>query len=461
MNPEYNMSTSDSVSAEMNAVADFIVAARSTPLPDDVVRKTTYHVLDTVAAMVTGARLEPGRLGIDYVRSQGGVDEALVIGTDLRTNATMAALANGISAHADETDDSHAPSFSHPGCAVVPAALAIAERHGRSGTEFVRAVSAGYDVGCRITPMLGMSQFLPHGSSRASHAMVSVWGAAAAAAALEDLDNEQVRWVLSYTAQQSSGITTWLRDERHVEKAFVFAGMGSRNGAAAATMVASGMDGVNDVFSGHPNYLEALSPVADRALLSEALGERYEIIRTNIKKYAVGSPAQAAIQATEDLIDEEGLTADDVERMEIHLPSDLAEIVDSRHMPDINCQYLVAGTLLDGTFSFEMAHDDDRMDAADVRDLVGRMELSPDEETKGTRKGRVIVHRKDGSRVERFVEAVQGTAENPMSEDDVVAKCRDLLAPTIGDDPSAQLIDLLLNPEKIADVRDLRPLLSA
>lgn len=455
------MSTSGSVSAESNAVADYIVAARSTPLPDEVVRKTTYHVLDTVAAMITGARLEPGRLGIDYVRSQGGVDEALVIGTDFRTNATMAALANGISAHADETDDSHAPSFSHPGCAVVPAALAIAERHGRSGTDFVRAVSAGYDVGCRITPMLGMSQFLPHGSSRASHAMVSIWGAAAAAAALEDLNNEQVRWVLSYTAQQSSGITTWLRDERHVEKAFVFAGMGSRNGAAAATMVASGMDGVNDVFSGHPNYLDALSPVADRSLLSEALGERYEIIRTNIKKYAVGSPAQAAIQATEDLIDEEGLTAADVERMEIHLPSDLAAIVDSRHMPDINCQYLVAGTLLDGRFSFEMAHDDDRMEAADIRDLIGRMELSPDEATKGTRKGRVIVHRKDGTQVERFVEAVQGTAEKPMSEDEVVAKCRDLLAPTIGDKPSEELIDLLLNPEKIADVRDLRPLLSA
>jgi 2-methylcitrate dehydratase PrpD len=451
----------ETVSPQMAFAAEYLASARARELPEEVVRKTSYHILDTVAAMITGALLEPGRLGIAYARAQGGVEEATVIGSDLRTNATLAAMVNGISAHADETDDSHAPSFSHPGCAVVPAALAIAEKHGRSGMELVRGVSACYDIGCRITPMLGMSEFSKHGSSRSSHAMVSVWGAGAAAAAMEDLTPEQVRWVLSYTAQQSSGVTTWLRDERHVEKAFVFAGMGSRNGAAAATMVAAGFDGVVDVFSGHPNYLGALSPVADLDLLVDGLGERFEVMRTNIKKYAVGSPAQAAIQAIEDLITEEGLQASDVERMEIHLPSDLAVIVDSRHMPDINCQYLVAGTLLDGGFSFLMAHDDDRMRADDITDLISRMELLPDEATDGTRKGRVVVHRTDGTRVERFCEAVKGTAENPMSETQVVDKCRDLLDPVLGDDRSKELIALLLDPKRITDVRDLRPYLSA
>ncbi|MPZ89435.1 MAG: hypothetical protein GEU81_15470, partial [Nitriliruptorales bacterium] len=196
------------LSEETQAVAEYLAGAVDRPLPDEVVTRTTYHVLDTVAAMISGAVLEPGRLAIGYVRSQGGVEEAQVIGADVRTNATLAALANGISAHADETDDSHAPSFSHPGCAVVPAALAVAERHGRSGTDLVRAVAAGYDIGCRITPMLGMSQFSAHGSSLASHAVVSVYGAAAAAAALEGLSPEQVRWVLSYATQQSSGVTT-------------------------------------------------------------------------------------------------------------------------------------------------------------------------------------------------------------------------------------------------------------
>ncbi|MPZ89872.1 MAG: MmgE/PrpD family protein, partial [Nitriliruptorales bacterium] len=298
-----------------------------------------------------------------------------------------------------------------------------------------------------------------HGSSLASHAVVSVYGAAAAAAALEGLSPEQVRWVLSYATQQSSGVTTWLRDERHVEKAFVFGGMGARNGVAAATMVASGMDGVNDAFSGHPNALDALSPLADRSLLVEGLGERYEVMRTNIKKYAVGSPAQAAVQATEDLIERDGLTADQVERIQIHLPADLARIVDSRHMPDINCQYLVAGTLLDGRFTFEMAHDDARMAAPDVRDLIARTELLEDEPTRGTRKGRVVVHRRSGEPVEAFVDAVRGTAQNPMGECEITDKCRDLLHPLLGEQRGEELIDLLLNPDKVTDVRDLRSLL--
>lgn len=455
------MARTEHVSPHMATVADFVVATRSRELPGEVVRKTSYHVLDTIAAMVTGARLEPGKLARDYAVAQGGVDEALIIGSGHRTNATLAAFANAMSAHADETDDSHAPSLSHPGCAVVPAALAVAERHGRSGVDLIRAVSTGYDVGCRVTPMLGMSRFSMDSSSRSSHAMVSVWGAAVAAAALEDLTAEQVRWTLSYTAQQSSGVTTWLRDTRHVEKAFLFAGMGARNGVAAATMVASGLDGVADVFTGHPNYLDAVSPIADLDGLTDGLGERYLVMETNIKKYAVGSPAQAPVQAMERLIAREGLAADDVDRIEIHLPADAAEVVNGRHMSDINCQYLVAGTLLDGGFTFAMAHDDHRMRTdAQVLRLMERSELIPDDETSGTRKGRVIVHREDGSKVEEFVEAVDGTAQKPMSEEQVVDKCRDLLAPVIGEDATDQLIDLLLEPEKIADVRDLRPLLS-
>ena len=443
-------------------VAEYVAVARHQPLPEAVVHKTCLHVLDTVAAMVTGARLEPGLLAARYAELQGGTPEATVIGTSLRTNATTAAWANAMSAHADETDDSHAPSLSHPGCAVVPAALAVAERHGRSGTELVRAVAAGYDIGTRVTPTLGMEHFSPHGSSRSSHAMVSVWGAAAGAAALEDLTPEQVRWVLSYTAQQSSGVTTWLRDTRHVEKAFLFAGMGARNGVAAATMVAAGLDGVDDVFTGHPGYLAALSPTARVEGLADGLGERFEVMSTNIKKYAVGSPAQAPVQAAETLLQRDGLRAQDVDRIEIHLPADAAEVVNGRLMSDINCQYLVAGTLLDGGFTFEMAHDDERMrtDPA-VLALMARTELIADEATSGTRKGRLVVHRHDGGALEEFVTAVSGTAQNPMSTSEVVAKCRDLLEPTIGAGPADELIRTLLEPARLPDVRGLRRLLEA
>ena len=78
-----------------------------------------HRILDTLGAMVSGARLKPGEMAIRFVRAQGGVGEASVLTTDIRTSAVNAALANGMFAHADETDDFEPVTKAHPGCSVV------------------------------------------------------------------------------------------------------------------------------------------------------------------------------------------------------------------------------------------------------------------------------------------------------------------------------------------------------
>jgi 2-methylcitrate dehydratase PrpD len=133
-------------------------------------------------------------------------------------------------AHADETDDSHNASRSHPGCAVVPAALAAGEEFGIDGARFLRAVTLGYDIGTRVVLAMGGAEF-SYESSFATHSIAGTFGAAAAAACAAGLDARQMRWALDYTAQQSSGIVAWRRDTDHIEKAFVFGGMPARSGA--------------------------------------------------------------------------------------------------------------------------------------------------------------------------------------------------------------------------------------
>src|SRR5690348_17862753 len=181
--------------------------------------------------------------------------ESTVIGSSVRTTAINAAMANGTMAHADETDDSHAPSLTHPGCGIVPAALAMAEREGRDGRALLRAVALGYDVGCRLTQALDAYQFREDGHS--THSFGPMFGAAAAAGALAGLKQAQVRYLLSYTAQQASGISCWMRDEDHVEKAFDFGGMPARNGVAAALMVSHGFTGLDDAFAGERSFFVA------------------------------------------------------------------------------------------------------------------------------------------------------------------------------------------------------------
>ncbi|HEX2929042.1 MAG TPA: MmgE/PrpD family protein, partial [Candidatus Binatia bacterium] len=151
------------ISPVMDRLSAYIAAALRRPLPPAVAEKTEHHILDTLAAMISGARLTPGKKAIAYAKTLGGVKEATVIGSRMITTAVNAALANGMLAHADETDDSHAPSLTHPGCGIVPAALAMAEREHRNGVALIRAVALGYDVGCRLTLSLDPYQFREDG----------------------------------------------------------------------------------------------------------------------------------------------------------------------------------------------------------------------------------------------------------------------------------------------------------
>ena len=146
-------------------LARYMVDARQRALAPHVAREARHRILDTLAAMVSGAHLKPGEMAIRYARAQGGVEEASVLTTDIRTSAINAALVNAMFGHADETDDFHPATKAHPGCAVVPAALAMAEREGRSGTELLRAVTLGYDLCCRF--LSGCLRVVPGARGRA------------------------------------------------------------------------------------------------------------------------------------------------------------------------------------------------------------------------------------------------------------------------------------------------------
>jgi 2-methylcitrate dehydratase PrpD len=455
-------STGNDVGPVMRALSAYIAEAPRRDLPAEVAEKGKHHLLDTLAAMVSGSRLPPGRMAIAYVEAQGGVPEALVVGSRVMTSAVNAALAGGMLAHADETDDSHAPSFSHPGCAVVPAALAMAEREQSDGTALLRAVVLGYDVGCRATQALGPRAIYRAG--RSSHSLAGVFGAAAAAGALAKLDADQTRWLLSYTAQQASGIATWARDEKHVEKAFDFGGMPARNGVAAATMVAAGFTGVADAFSGERSFFDAFAEEPDPEELARGLGERFEIMRANVKKWSVGSPIQAALDSLGALIEEHGLRPDEVAKTTVRLPDAEAHIVDRRSMPDINLQHLLAVMLIDRGLTFASSHDLERMRDPEVVALVERMTLVADEQLGAEmprRQAILEVVTQEGGTLTHRTRAVRGTADNPMTRDEVEAKALDLLFPILGQHRARELVERVWNLERLSSARDLRPLLEA
>jgi 2-methylcitrate dehydratase PrpD len=457
-----NRQAAAQISPVMQRLSAYIAAAPRRPLPAAVIEKTKHHILDTIAAMVSGSRLTPGIQAIAYVKTLGGVKEACVIGSNIITTAVNAALANGMLAHADETDDSHAMSLTHPGCGIVPAALAMAERERRNGAALLRAVALGYDIGCRLTQSLDPYQFREDGHS--THSFGPMFGAAAAAGALAGLRERQVRHLLSFTAQQASGISCWMRDGEHIEKAFDFGGMPARNGVAAATMVAHGFTGVDDVFAGERNFFVAYGRKPDPTVLTHALGATYEIMNTNIKRWSVGSPIQAPLDSLKDLIREHQITADNVEKVVVRVAHQGANTVDNRNMPDICMQHMCAVMLIDGKVTFESAHDEKRMRDRKILALRGRIELHGDDKLSAalpSRQGIVEISLRNGRQLRHHARAVRGTAENPMTRAEVDEKSYDLMAPVIGGSRARKLCDTVWKLEKLRDIRRLRPLLRA
>ncbi len=452
----------DAISPAMTRLSSYMTEARNRALPDDVAEVAKYHTLDTFAAMVSGSQLLPGQAALKFARSYGGEKVATVICSNVLCGPMEAALVNGVLGHSDETDDAHAPTLAHPGVAVIPAALAAGEQFGISGIEFLRAIVLGYDVGTRFVLTMGGSSVQTE-EHRSSHSIVGIFGAAAAAASAAGLNEQQMRWALDYTAQQSSGIAAWQRDTQHIEKGFVYAGMPARGGVTSALLVHSGWTGVDDILSGSDNFFLAYAPNANLDVLVAQLGQRFEIAATDIKKWTVGAPIQAPLDALEILLKRRAFSADDVQQVTVRVARTQGSVVNNREMPDICLQHMVAIMLLDKTATFKSAHDKARMQDPAVLRVRAKVNLVLDDDelqrALPRREGIVEITFKDGTKLSEHVRAVRGTPSNPMTREEVVAKARDLLEPVLGAPASSSLIEKMLALESVKNILEFRPLL--
>jgi 2-methylcitrate dehydratase PrpD len=451
----------------MEKLSSYMSEAAARAMPDEVVETAKQHILDTFAAMISGSELPPGRAALQFAGSYGGKEVATVVASNVVCGPIEAAFANGVLAHSDETDDSHGPSRSHPGVSVVPAALASGEQFAATGAHFLRAVTLGYDIGARVTMSMGgpAYQSLTH---RSTHGTAASFAAAAASGCLAGLNATQMRFLLDYAAQQTSGIGAWSRDAEHMEKAFLFGGKPAAAAVTAAMLIRSGWSGVDDIFSGPDNFFEALAPreggvlKADPAVLVEKLGERYEITRTNIKKWSVGSPIQAPLDGLAGFFQQRAFTAEDVTKVVVRIASDEANTVSNRDMPDICMEHMVAIMLLDKTASFRSAHDKARMKDPGVLRQRAKVQVVADPRIDARRPRReaiVELTLADGTQLTQWVKDVRGTAENPMTRDEVVAKARDLISPVLGVSACSSLIQKVLAIETLKDIRELRSVL--
>jgi 2-methylcitrate dehydratase PrpD len=186
-------------------------------------------------------------------------------------------------------------------------------------------------------------------------------------------------------------------------------------------------------------------------------------MNTAIKRWPVGYPIQAPLDALSNLLARHQVNPADIEHIDVTIDERGAYTVNRRRMTSINIQHLMAIMLIDGDITFASSHDETRARDPAVARLKKRIKLSGSAQLSRAKTTQAVVEitTRSGRRLRYHTRAVRGTATNPMSRDEVAAKSRGLLTPLLGTRRAERLIETVWNIERVSDMRRLRPLLHA
>jgi 2-methylcitrate dehydratase PrpD len=393
-----------------HAIAEYAASTTWGDIPDDVREKAKHIVLDEMASAFFGHSQPAGALGAKYAsRFAGSTPESLVLGSDLRVPAPMAALANGTAGHADEIDGAHVIG-GHPGATLVHATVAIAESQHSTGADLLNAVVLAYDVGTRLIEacggLFGMKNRL-HVHSDALHAL----GAAVACGRLLGLDETRLRHALALATFQANGVCSLFSERRHISKAYCN-GQYASAGVSAALMAADGLEGSEDVLGDEHGLLDAWGIPGGVEALTRGLGESYAVMGANFKYVRAGYPIHSAVEAAMDVMDTHSLLVDHIDTVTVGMPEHPLRVVDNRTMHNICLQDMMTTALIEGGLDLGKAHFPEILANPQFSPLRARIALVVDEDLNrrqpNGRGSRVTIATKSGETFSTVVEAPRG-----------------------------------------------------
>lgn len=435
-------------------------------LSDEVVDWAKKHVLDTVGNAVGGYHWsDSGETVLGAARDLHGdadAGSATVLATGDRLPPQLAALVNGTLAHSLDYDNRHSAGSLHVGSAVVTAALAAAEAADADGETFLSGVVAGYDVSAR----LGMACNPRSSHERGFHptGACGSFGATAAVGTIYGLDVEDLRTAFGINGSQASGsyqcsLTGGWNKRLHP-------GLAAKNAFVSVALATNGFTSAEAPIEGDLGFLQAYAdrPRPERA--TEGLGEVFEVTRTKIKPYPLGTFTHVPIALLVELVAETTLDPTDVREVTVEMPTSGAKLfgrapgvghptsaVEAQFdMPFAAALSLVYGEVGLGTFDDALAEDypGEFGRLMDVTTTVGSDELEgllPD-----LYPARVTV-RTRSRRYERYREWVEGEPDHPMSWTDLERKVRDLTV-ALDEQARADAVARIRNVESVTG-RDL------
>ncbi len=443
--------------------ARFAASAATREITDAVMHAAKRCVLDYMGATLPGGAIAPASLMKTAFTDMLGHGQARLYPGGETTDARTAALINGAASHTIEFDDIYRDGIYHPGVPVISAALAIAEARGVSGDTLLRGVISGYEVSNRIAETVNPA----HYAFWHTTGTVGTFGAAAAAATILGLDEEQSLHALANAGTLAAGLQQAFRGDAMAKP--MHGGHAADTGLMCALSASAGVTGIPDMLEGERGFGNAMCASPDWSNASATLGEDYTILRMTVKNHAACGHAHAAIDGALHLQSEHGFKASDVERIDAGTYGPAVEIVGAQDVTTafeakFSLPYCVAVALLDGSCRTNAFTDTRRVDTA-IHDLAKRVFVSKDDECDAAfpkrRSAKVRITLTDGRTLDFYSPTRKGDPDAPLSDAELSEKYQELAIAVIGEERSAGLEARIWSLEKLPSVTDLYPAIRA
>lgn len=383
-----------SLTAELAA---YCVRSREHAVPQAAAEMARWVLLDDLGCMLLGTTLPVGRLILGHVSSLRSQGDVTIVGTQSSVAAPLAALANGMANHADELDGTHITE-GHPSAIITPATLAMAEHVSASGADLVRAMVLAYDVGTRLVRAIGgrltaLSEL--HWHSDLCH----VIGATAGVGQLVGLTEQQLRYAFALAAHQVSMPGAFFDEPDHLTKA-LNCGQGAYAAVSGVLMAAEGFTANAGILEDPHGLLHAWSLRPDFDEVLEGLGDYSAIVDCNFKVYSAGYPIHAPVHAALRLLNREGIAFDELDRVEVHMTTNSAQLVDDRAMKSISVQDMLSLAMYLGRLDVDAVHPETEVVIPEVEAFRDRVtvvrDAELDRENPDGRGAWILVTTKDG-----------------------------------------------------------------
>lgn len=450
--------------------AEHFVNTQYEDLPLNVVEATKKEILDLLGVSVGGAS-EPGvKELLEIVMDWGGKEESSIIGCRQKVPAPNAAHVNATMAHALDFDDVHEYAVIHPGIAIIPTCMAIAERKGHlSGKEFITNTALGVDMMCRLalatTPGTSAIKTGWHLTT-----LFGFLGAAATAARILGLDEERIVNALGIAYHQCCGNGQCVKDGALTKR--LGPGFSVKGGITAALMAEKGVTGAKNSLEGEIGlYNLYMGGNYDSKTLTKDLGNNFEGINVAMKPYPCCRGIHPAIDAALALVDEQYIAIENIQEIKLVVSEEhhflLCTPLDAKCKPrnPVDAQFSIPWGVATAIARKRVSLEDfteAAIKSPDILAVVNKIGVEVDNALKRLEKvdpTRVSIVTKQGDVYSKQVEDPLGSLQRPMSFHDCTEKFRDCAKP-LGIEKIDRIIERIGQLEKVKDIRDIIDLLS-